>query len=131
MRPTRDRPGVGGRPDAPPPSLDQVLRELSLLKGELAVVALTVRCLPLLESRLRGLDERLGRRTKSHLTVEEVAEATGRVAYTIRRWIKEGRIKAQRIQDGGPKGRLLIPRGEIERLIAGGLGAEVPDAVLA
>lgn len=118
-------------PDARPASLDEVLRELKALKDEVADVAQTVRCLPTVESGLKALKDQLSRRTKSHLTVEEVAEITGRAAYTVRRWIKEKRIRAERIKDGGPKGRLLIPREEIERLITGGLGAEVPDAVLA
>ena len=132
MRPLAGLPQPGHRRSDPrPASLDEVLRELKALKGEVADVAQTVRCLPTVESGLRALKELLSRKTKSHITVEEVAELTGRTAYTVRRWIKEKRIRAQRIKDGGPKGRLLIPREEIERLIAGGLGAEVPDAALA
>jgi excisionase family DNA binding protein len=102
-------------------SFDHVVRELREIKDTVSGLARTVGC----------LREQLGKRTKSHLTVEEVADLTGRAAYTIRRWIKEKRLKAQRIKDGGPKGRLLIPREELEQLIAGGLGSEVPDAVLA
>jgi excisionase family DNA binding protein len=119
------------RPGANAPTLGQVLSELGQLKSELALIGQTVRCLPQLETWLKGLNERLSRRTKSHLTVEEVAELTGRAAYTVRRWVKEKKLVAQRIREGGPKGRLLIPREEVERLIASGLGAEVPDAVLA
>jgi len=132
MRQHTGPPQPGHRPADPrPTSLDEVLRELRAIKDEVADVAQVVRCLPTVESGLKALKDQLGRRTKTHLTVEEVAEITGRAPYTVRRWIKEKRIRAQRIKDGGPKGRLLVPREEIEQLIAGGLGAEVPDAVLA
>lgn len=119
------------RPTDPRAALDHVVRELREIKDTVAGLARTVDCLPAVEASLRTVREQLGRRTKSHLTVEEVADLTGRAAYTIRRWIKEKRLKAQRVKGGGPKGRLLIPREELEQLIAGGLGSEVPDAVLA
>jgi excisionase family DNA binding protein len=112
-------------------SFDHVVRELREIKDTVTGLARTVGCLPAVEASLRTVREQLGKRTKSHLTVEEVAELTGRAAYTIRRWVKEKRLKAQRVKGGGPKGRLLIPREELEQLIAGGLGSEVPDAVLA
>jgi excisionase family DNA binding protein len=132
MRQLTGPPQPGHRPPDPrPTSLDEVLRELRVIKGEVADVKQAVMCLPTVESGVRDLKDRFNRRTKTHLTVEEVAEITGRAPYTVRRWIKEKRIRAQRIKDGGPKGRLLIQREEIERLIADGLGAEVPDAVLA
>lgn len=71
----------------------------------------------------------LAAKRKPQYTVEEVADLTGRSAYTVRRWISEGRLKAIRISGTGPKGRLLIAREEIDRLISTGLGANVPDAV--
>lgn len=80
---------------------------------------------------LADLSQRLVKRTKSHLTVEEVAELTGRAAYTIRRWIKEGRLTARRLQSGGPRGRLLIAREELDNLVLRGDGGRVPDAALA
>ena len=55
---------------------------------------------------------------------------TGRSCYTVRRWITEKKLTAIRLRDGGPRGKLLIPRSEIERLIAAGRGAEVPGAAL-
>jgi excisionase family DNA binding protein len=69
-------------------------------------------------------------RRKAHLTVEEVAELTGRSAYTVRRWISEKKIKAIRISGTEPKGRLLIPREEVDALVGSGLGAQVAEAVL-
>ncbi|MEI7687898.1 MAG: helix-turn-helix domain-containing protein, partial [Planctomycetota bacterium] len=65
-----------------------------------------------------------------HFVVEEVAELTGRSAYTIRRWISEKKLQAIRLRDGGPRGKLLIARAELERLIGDGKGAAVPPSVL-
>lgn len=56
-------------------------------------------------------------RTKSHYTVAEVAEQTGRSAYTVRRWISEGLIQATRVSAGGPRGRLLIASSELNKLV--------------
>ena len=73
----------------------------------------------------RKIDEVLSRvngTCKSHYTVEEVAELTGRSAYTVRRWISDKLISATRIGGTGPRGRLLIVRDELERLITLGRG---------
>jgi len=66
--------------------------------------------------------------TKSLYTVEEVARLTGRSPYTVRRWISEQRISATRIADTGPRGRLLIARAELQRLIELGQGDSIPAA---
>jgi excisionase family DNA binding protein len=86
--------------------------------------------LPLMDDKLERLSELLACRRKEHYVVEEIAELTGRSCYTIRRWIKERKLGAIRVHDGGPRGRLLIPRGELERLIEGGRGGEVPERSL-
>jgi excisionase family DNA binding protein len=70
----------------------------------------------------------LADRQKSHLTVEEFADQTGRASYTVREWIKDGRIAAIRIAGTGPKGRLLIPREELQKLVASALGGRIPAA---
>jgi excisionase family DNA binding protein len=73
-------------------------------------------------SRLDEIHGLVTGHTKEHLTVAEVAEMSGRSAYTIRRWITEGRLKASRVIDTGQRGRLLIHRAELRRLIEGGRG---------
>ena len=76
---------------------------------------------------LEDISARLAGTRKDFYTVEEIAELTGRSAYTIRRWITEKRIHARRVAGTGPKGRLLIPRDQVDVLIASGLGEEIPS----
>jgi hypothetical protein len=72
-----------------------------------------------LDRKLTDLLARLSDKVKSNYTVEEFGELAGRAPYTIRTWIKQGRIQARRVQGTGPRGRLLIPREEVERVIGG------------
>jgi excisionase family DNA binding protein len=78
-----------------------------------------------LATRLDEIHELVTGHSKEHLTVAEVAEMTGRSAYTVRRWISDGRLKASRIIDTGERGRLLIHREELHRLIGAGRGANL------
>jgi excisionase family DNA binding protein len=59
---------------------------------------------------------------KGFHTVGEIAQLTGRSAYTVRRWIAEGRLTATRVRGTGPRGRLLIAHDQLERLIDPGVG---------
>jgi excisionase family DNA binding protein len=68
---------------------------------------------------------------KSHLTVDECARTVGRSCYTVRDWIRRGRLRAERVTGTGPRGRLLIPREELRKLIAQGSGGNItPFAAL-
>jgi excisionase family DNA binding protein len=85
---------------------------------------------PMLSQILTVLDEIRARLAGSHkpwYTVEEVAQLTGWSEYTIRRWVKEGKLDAVRLQDTGPRGRLLIAHGQLRRLTDAGLGSRIPD----
>src|SRR5262245_32631292 len=77
---------------------------------------------------LRDLRDLLTGLRKEWYTVEEVAELTGRTAYTVRRWVQEQRIEARRASGTAPRGRLLIAHDQLRRLVATGLGGEVPAA---
>jgi excisionase family DNA binding protein len=73
--------------------------------------------------------ECLAGRVKAHYTVEEVAALTGRSPYTVRRWLKEQKIAAIRVCGTGARGRLLIPRDALAKLIDAGHGGKIPAAV--
>ena len=87
-------------------------------------IALQLALLPTILDALAEVRQILAGRSKSHLTVEEVAAEVGRAPYTVRAWIKDGRLSAIRVSGSGPKGRLLIPREELQRLVATGRAAE-------
>jgi excisionase family DNA binding protein len=91
------------------------------------------RLIAVLEGLWADLDEvrdMLGDRRKDFFTVEEIARLTGRSAYTVRRWLKEGRIEATRVEGTGPKGRLLVARSELAKLVTAGLADDLNDVSL-
>jgi excisionase family DNA binding protein len=106
---------------SPPPTSPQ-FRSLSRASDRLhlpdqepgdAAVEPSAPLLPLIErifSELEGIRELLSGRRKDLYTTAEVAEATGRSEYTVRRWIAEGLVEAIRVEGTGPRGRLLVPR---------------------
>lgn len=98
--------------------------ELAGLRNEFADV------LRALKAELEAVHALLRGRSKSHFTVEEVAELTARSEYTVRRWIANGLIKAERLKSGGPKGRLLIAREELEKLVTAAKGTAIPGAAV-
>ena len=61
---------------------------------------------------------------KPLLTVDEAAALLGRSSYTTRAYIRDGRLPATRLHGTGPRGRLLVRREDLERLLdAGEVGA--------
>jgi len=88
---------------------------------------------PILEkimTEIAGIRTHLAGARKPFYTVAEIARLTGRTPYTVRRWISEKRIKADRVAGTGPKGRLLIASDQLDALIVAGQGAEIPASVL-
>jgi excisionase family DNA binding protein len=60
------------------------------------------------------------------LTVPQVAARLGANPYTIRRWLREGRIKG--VMPGGTKLGYRIPESEVRRLLnVGGTGRSEPE----
>jgi len=60
---------------------------------------------------------------KKNLTTEEAASLCGRSPYTIRSWIKKGRLSgAKKIAGTGPKGKWIIPRESLTKLLEEGPG---------
>jgi excisionase family DNA binding protein len=86
--------------------------------------------LALILASIEELGRRMDGRVKSHYTVEEVAELTGRAAYTVRAWVRDGRLAAIRVPGSGPKGRLLVPHDELRRLVTDGRAGQIPALVV-
>ena len=82
-----------------------------------------------LKRAIDDIREKLTSARKPFYTVGEVAAIVGRSAFTVRRWLHEGRITATRLHGTGPRGRLLIARDQLDVLVSNGLASEVPDAV--
>lgn len=76
------------------------------------------------EQNIQELKRQVSGRYKPLLTVNEAAEFTGRSAYTVRRWIAEGRLKAERVQGTGPRGRMLITREQLHQVLGRGCPSE-------
>jgi excisionase family DNA binding protein len=56
------------------------------------------------------------------LTVPEAARRVGRNPETVRRWIRAGRLRSERIGT-----QHLVDETDLERLVAGAAGVEVPE----
>jgi len=82
-----------------------------------------------LVSSVDDLRARIEGTTKQLYTISEVARLTGRSAFTVRRWISEGRLVATRVAGTGARGRLLVPSGQLLRLLPQGLGGDLPPTV--
>ena len=83
-----------------------------------------------LRAEVRQIQEQLNGHRKDFLTVAEFGELVGRASYTVRRWVKEDKLRAIRVTGSGPRGRLLIPRGELAKLVDAGLGTHIPAIAL-
>lgn len=95
--------------------------------------ASSVQAVPLLQHILLVVEDirrQLSGLKKDFFTVEEVARSVGRSDYTVRRWIAEGRLEAVRVSGTGPRGKLLVPRDQFERIVATGGGGTVPAALV-
>lgn len=105
----------GAAPDAELADLSERAVIVSYLRG--------------IQGTLLDLKARIEQSHKSHYTVDEVATRIGRSPYTVRRYVADGIITAIRIPGAGPRGRLLVPHEELQRLIAAGRGGAIPDAL--
>jgi excisionase family DNA binding protein len=108
-----------------PGTADPVLNSLT---AETAVQLLLQ--IPTIMAVVGEIRQILAGRQKPLLTIEEFGALTGRAPYTVRRWVKERRIRAIRVSGTGPKGRLLIPREELEKLVTSGLAGQVVAAMI-
>jgi len=55
-------------------------------------------------------------------STRQLARMTGRSVSRVRRWVKEGKINAVRLGGEAPNGQIFIPKDQLERLKAMGIG---------
>jgi excisionase family DNA binding protein len=131
--------GESMHPRAKHPTIRRVraatVPELEALRAPLQqeVTGIDDRLVEILGQLFRAIDDiriQLSGVRKSHYTVEEVAAATGRSTYTVREWVRAGRIGAFRVPGTGPKGRLLVPREELQKLVEAGFAGQAPAALV-
>jgi hypothetical protein len=68
--------------------------------------------------------KRAKRCEQRYLSPRQVEENYPFSSWTVRNWAYSGKITSVKV--GGPKGRLLIPISEIERIIAEGTRLRIP-----
>jgi hypothetical protein len=71
-------------------------------------------------ARQETLQRLLEGRCQQHHTIDEFARCVGRFAYTVRAWVANGVLRAIRLEGTGPRGRLLVPHEELDRLLSTG-----------
>ena len=98
--------------------------------GDVSLLQQVLQRLIAVDAKLDDVRDVLANHRKEQYAVEEFAELVGRSAYTIRRWIGEKKLSATRVSGTGPRGRLLVPRSELLRLVKEGKGGSVPDLAL-
>ncbi len=84
-----------------------------------------------LRKEVREITEWLHGHAKEYYTVAEVAALVQRSPYTVRRWLKEGRIEGIKISDRPDddrsvnKGQYLIAKEQLEILVGQGKGVNI------
>ncbi len=63
-------------------------------------------------------------KSKPFYTVRELATELGRSPYTIRRWIREGKIDALKLNSGGPRDRYLIDYSQVQEMLMNASASE-------
>ncbi len=75
---------------------------------------------------VQATHDRVAGTVKEFFSVSELARLVDRSEFTVRRWIKQGWLEAERVSGTGPRGRLLISRSELPKLIGRGLSKDLP-----
>ena len=80
-----------------------------------------------LRERVSEALTKMGALRRQYYSVNEVARLVGRSAYTVRRWLREGRLQGIKVIGDAPIQRdsrrapYLIPRDEVVRLLQRGV----------
>lgn len=83
-----------------------------------------------ISKRLAHISSDLAGQIKPLLTVSEVADLTDRCEDTVRRWIRNGCLPAHKALGTGPRGRWLVKREDLDRVLEGGLGGDISPVVV-
>lgn len=79
---------------------------------------------------LKIVRKALDGQTKPMLDVSEAGKLAVRSDYTIRKWIRDGKLDAEKVQGTGRHGRWLIRREALIGLLAKGLGGDIPATAI-
>ena len=79
-----------------------------------------------LKTQVEGVHCKLSGQVKAFYTVNEVAELLDRTSGTVRRWVRSGKLRANRVKGTGPRGLLRISREALRSLLDGGFDATIP-----
>ena len=78
------------------------------------------------QAQVGELSQKISGQCKSFFTVNEIASLLDREPGTVRRWIRKGKLRAQRVRETGPRGQWLVSCDALKELLDSGFDAQIP-----